>query len=306
MFSVFLLISVFIWLLNALSKNYTSVIEYPLVYTDFPVDKVFVGEMPEHLDLKINAHGYALLRYKIFRKPVPISFKVSAFNLNSPGADSSRSHILTFYLKNQISSQLPSELQLQEIKPDTLHFQFARRVSRMVKIQPDFEFEVDKQFTIKDEILINPDSVQVTGPDLIMDTLTAVYTERSELGLLSKNFSDKVKLKKSDELEYDRSRVNCQIELERFTEVQLTIPVEVVNQPDSIVLQTFPSRVKLTCKVGLSKYDRMDGNLFRAVIDYAQIDDKSNVVSVSLQNIPVYLLSYEYYPKSVEYLKSKK
>ncbi len=195
MFSVFLLISVFIWLLNALSKNYTSVIEYPLVYTDFPAGKVFVGEMPEHLDLKINAHGYALLRYKIFKKPVPISFKVSAFNLNNSVADSSRYHILTFYLKNQISSQLDPEIQLQEIKPDTLHFQFARSISRMVKIQPDFKFEVDKQFTIKDEIRLTPDSVEVMGPDLIMDTLMAVYTERSELGLLSRNFSDKVKLK---------------------------------------------------------------------------------------------------------------
>ena len=36
MFSVFLLISASIWLLNALSKNYTSDIEYPLLYADFP------------------------------------------------------------------------------------------------------------------------------------------------------------------------------------------------------------------------------------------------------------------------------
>ena len=74
MYKVFLLISEFIWLLNALSKEYTSVIEYPLVYTDFPHDRAFVGDMPEHLDLGIHANVYALLRYKIFKKPVPISF----------------------------------------------------------------------------------------------------------------------------------------------------------------------------------------------------------------------------------------
>jgi len=128
LFSVFLLISVFIWLLSALSKNYTSVIEYPLVYTDFPEERAFVGELPGHLDLRINAIGYALLRYKMFRKPVPISFKVSAFTLNRPGQDSSRAYILTRYLKDQVSRQLDPELQLLEIKPDTLHFQFARRV----------------------------------------------------------------------------------------------------------------------------------------------------------------------------------
>ena len=72
------------------------------------------------------------------------------------------------------------------------------------------------------------------------------------------------------------------------------------------MLQTFPSRVKLTCKVGLSKYERMDGNLFRAVVDFDKIDEGSNVLDVSIQNVPVYLLSYEYYPRRVEFLMSRK
>jgi len=305
LFSVFLLISVFIWLLNAMSKDYNSVIKYPLVYTDFPEDKVFVGDMPEHLDLLVSAHGYALLRYKIFKKPVPISFKVSAFNLSTLEQDNFKAHILTRNLRGQITNQLDAELQLIEIEPDTLHFQFARSVSRMIKIQPDLNFEVDKQFTIKDEMLISPDSILITGPNVIVDTLSYVYTERKEMGLLTKGFSEKVRLKEIADLKYERTRVNCSLELERFTEVQISIPVEVLNLPEGIVLQTFPSRIKLTCKVGLSKYERMDGNVFRAVVDYAQIDDRSNVLQVSVQNLPYYLLSYEYYPKTVEYLKSR-
>ena len=306
LFSVFLLISVFIWLLSALSKNYTSVLEYPLVYTDFPEERVFVGELPGHLDLRINAIGYALLRYKMFRKPVPISFKVSAFTLNRPGQDSSRAYILTRYLKDQVSRQLPSELQLLEIKPDTLHFQFARRVTRMLPVKPDFTFEVDKQFTVRDGIILEPDSVEVTGPDLILDTLKYATTVQSDLGLLSKNYSDKVKVRKLKDLEYNRSRVNCTIELEKYTEVQLSIPVEVMNLPDSLSLQTFPSRIKLTCNVGLSKYDRMDKNLFRAVVDYSAIDEKTRELDVTIQNIPVYLISHEYSPKSVEFLISRR
>ena len=176
----------------------------------------------------------------------------------------------------------------------------------MVKIRPDFRYQVDKQFTIMDGIRLEPDSVEVTGPDVILDTLAYIYTEKSDLGQLSRNFSDKVRLRKIRDLELSRSRINCSIELERFTEVQLSIPIEVLNLPDSIAIQTFPSRVKLTCNVGLSKYDRMDGNLFRAVVDYSEIEERARMLDVSIQNVPVYLLSYEYYPKSVEYLKSRK
>jgi hypothetical protein len=306
MFSVFLLISVFIWFINALSKDYTSVIEYPLVYTDFPEDKVFVGEMPENLDLRINSNGYAILRYKTFKKPVPISFNLSAFTYNRQGGDSSRAHILTRYLRDQVAGQLPSELQLLEIKPDTLEFQFATRVTRMVRVEPDFRFQVDNQFTIKDGIILEPDSVEVTGPDVIIDTLKSIFTERIELGELTRDYSDRVRLQRIGDLEYSRHRVNTLIELERFTEVQLSIPIEVLNLPDSIALQTFPSNVKFTCKVGLSKYDRVEGNLIRAVVDFDAIEEETEVLDVTLQNLPMYLLSYEFYPKSVEYLKSRR
>ncbi len=306
MFSVFLLISVFIWFLNALSKNYTSVIEYPLTYSDFPEGRVLVGELPEHLELRINAHGWVILRYRAFRKPVPISFQLSAFSLNKPGADSSRAYLLTRYLKDQVSRQLPPELQLLEIKPDTLHFQFARQVTRMVRILPDFRYQLDKQFTLKDGVRLDPDSVEVSGPDLTVDTLRYVYTVKSDLGLLSRNFSDKVKLEKIPGIAFDRSKVDCSLELERFTEVQLSIPIEVLNLPDTISLQAFPSRVKFTCNVGLSKYERVDGSLIRAVVDYSAIEEQTKLLDVDILNLPVYLLSYEYYPKEVEFLMSRK
>lgn len=305
LFSVFLLISAAIWLLNALSKNYTSVLDYPLTYSDFPEDKVYIGELPEHLELQVNSHGYALLRYKMFRKPVPISFKVSSFNL-SGGMDNPRSYLLTRYLRDQISMQLPSELQLLEVKPDTLYFRFADKMTRRVEIKADFDFSIKKQFTIKDKIQLTPDSVVVTGPDQILDTLRFVYTESLDLGELTRNYSDKVRLKTQPDLSYSVSRVNCDIELERFTELQVSVPIRVLNLPDSINLQTFPSSVTLNCRVGLSQYDRIDNYPFRAVVDYQDIEERVPVLNVSIQNPPDYLLGYEYYPKTVEYLKSKK
>jgi hypothetical protein len=305
LFSVFLLISASIWFLNALSKNYTTVIEYPLVYQDFPEDKVFVGEMPGHLDLQINAHGYALLRYKMFRNPVPISFKVSAFNMNR-GQDSSSTYILTRYLKDQISRQMPAELQLLEIKPDTLFFHFARKVTRMVKIKPVFDYTIVKQFTIKDGIMLTPDSVEVTGPDLLLDTLSYVPTERYNLGELTRNYSDKIQLHREDDLSYSLSRVSCSIELESITELQVMVPIEVLNLPDSLILQTFPSAVKLNCRIGLSKYEKTETYPFRAVVDFEKIDERVSSLNVTIQNPPAYLLGYEFYPKTVEFLKSKR
>jgi hypothetical protein len=209
-------------------------------------------------------------------------------------------------LRDQISRQLPSELQLLEIKPDTLKFHFANKVTRKVAIKPDFSYSIVKQFTIKDKIQLTPDSVEVTGPDLILDTLDYVLTEGLNLGELTRNYSDKVRLSTHADLIYDVTRVSCSIELERFTELQVSVPIEVLNLPDSILIQTFPSSITLNCRVGLSNYDRIENYPFRAVVDYFRIEERVPSLKVSIQNPPEFLLGYEYYPKTVEYLKSKK
>ncbi len=47
-------------------------------------------------------------------------------------------------------------------------------------------------------------------------------------------------------------------------------------------------------------------NLFNAVVDYSAVDEQKKELTVSIQNIPSFLLNYEYYPRTVEFLISKK
>ncbi len=176
----------------------------------------------------------------------------------------------------------------------------------MIPVKPDLIFQLEKQFTTRDGIQLDPDSVTVSGPDVILDTLAYVSTERVDMELLSKNYSDRVRLKKIQGLEYSSSRVHCAIELEKYTEVQLSIPIEVLGLPDTLVLQTFPSKIKFTGNVGLSKYERASNNNFRAVVDFSSLDEQSKELEVFVQNKPSYLLNYDYYPKTVEFLISRK
>jgi hypothetical protein len=226
--------------------------------------------------------------------------------MNRIDNDSTRTFILTRYIRDQISRQLPSELQLLEIKPDSLQFQFASLSTRQVAVSSDLRFDIDRQFTIKDDVILEPDSVIIKGPDIIIDTMSSVYTKRIELGVLSKSYSGDVELKPLENVAYSQNTVHCNIELEKFTELAFYIPVSVMNLPDSISIQTFPSKVKVTCNVGLSRYDRIDEKLIRATIDYQRIQEGNNRLQVSLSNMPAYVRSFDYNPKTVEFLLSSK
>ncbi|MEX0981994.1 MAG: hypothetical protein WD577_13480 [Bacteroidales bacterium] len=305
-FSFFLAISIVIWLLNALSKEYTTVLKYPVAYSKFPSEKVLVSEVPDHLGLKVTAYGYPLLSYKFSKRPIPLNFPVSSFAMNRMPGDTTKFYILTRYVRERLERQLSSELQLQEISPDTLMFQFANEVSRWVPLEPNLNFEIEKGFTVIDDVVISPESIMVTGPDIFLDTLHVLSTERRFLGKLDKNFRGNLKIANYPNLNYQKTAVNCAISIEKLTEVQVRVPVQVVGLPDSLRIQTFPQRLTVTGMIGLSKYERIVPEAFRLEVSYGDVLQNKSRLEVQMKIKPEELTSAEFYPKSVEYLLSVK
>jgi len=305
-FSFFLAIAIVIWLLNALSKEYTTEIEYPITYSKFPENKILVSDVPDHLRLKVNAHGYALLSYKLSNRPIPLSFPVTSFTMNTMNGDTSRLFLLTRFARERVARQLPSELQLLEISPDSLIFQFAAEVSKKLPVQPVINFTPGRNFILKNEIAILPDSVRVTGPDIYVDTLQAVPTKTVGLGTLEKSYRGTVQLKGFPRIRYSTDRVECTIELEKMTEVQVMVPVQISGLPDSLLMQTFPQEVRVTGRIGLSNYERIVPEAFWAGVDYEETLENKSRLQVQLRTVPNDLSGVSFYPQTVEYLLSVK
>jgi hypothetical protein len=305
-FSFFLALSLLMWLLNALNKNYTTEIKYPISYSKFPQGKVLVNDLPKSLILKVNAHGYALLSYKIINRPVPISFSVNAYTMNRYPGDASSFYLLTNYAREQVSRQLSSELQLVDITPDTLKFKFAELVEKRVPVFLDLAYDISKQFTYADEISISPDTILVSGPNTVVDTMQNIYTQHVNLGILEKSYSGALSLKHYPGVKMEAQRVNCVINIEKLTEIQLQVPIRVTNLPDSLRMQTFPQHIRVSGRVGLSNYDRIVPEAFLAEIDYSKVDLENSKLQVNLKTVPDGLESVDFYPQNVEYLLSVK
>src|SRR3954471_15704401 len=62
------LLSLFFWLLMALSKEYTITVSFPVSYSNFPEDKLIANHLPETIDLQLRSSGFSLMIYKIRRQ----------------------------------------------------------------------------------------------------------------------------------------------------------------------------------------------------------------------------------------------
>ena len=305
-FFFFLMLSILLWFLTALNKDYITSIDYPVRYIRFPEDKVLVNDIPDRLDLTVEASGFTLLSYKLRSRITPILVDVNSYSPNKFRNDPSSIFILSSDAKDGIASQLSSEINILDIHPDSLIFRFASRAEKLVPVFPSLDLSFEKQFMQVGPYTVEPDSISISGPVVIIDSITEVKTEKFVRSGINESFNEELKILPINKIDFYPVEVWLQVPVEQFTEASLTIHIEVVNLPDSLILRTFPGKVDISCQVGLSAYETLNEHLFRAEVDYADAGKMlGSKLQVKLVKVPEYIQAINYTPKSVEYILEK-
>jgi len=306
-FSIFLIISSTFWILNALSKEYVTVLNYPVKYTNFPGNKVMIGELPSSLQLKVKGYGFTLLQYKMIPVLKPIIFNVKSFALNKLYDDNhSDFYILTSYAEHQIENQIKYDITILKIQPDTLYFNLADVVSKKVPVKSKIKISFEQQYMLSESINIFPDSITITGPESVLDTTFYIYTKNYNFRNLNNTIRKNVGLEKNDNLKYSDKRVVIELLVEKYTESQIKVPINIRNLPDSLELIIFPENVSINFKVVLSRFNNINESQFDASVNFDDVEfSLSNKLKVKLQEYPKDILSIDYSPKNIEYILKK-
>jgi len=306
-FFFFLLLSVILWFLTALNKEYETNLYYPVRYIRFPEGKALINKVPERLQMSVKAQGYTLLRYKLKARLAPIMFDVNSFSLNTlPGKSASYVYILTDFAKERIEQQMVQDMEILSIIPDTLVFQFAELVNKWIPVQPDIRIDFQKQYMQVGPVDLDPDSVNVSGPSVVLDTLEYIATEPATYSGINASVDESLSLVHPENLKLEVTRVDIRIPVEKFTEASFRLPIVVVNVPDSLNLKPFPGSVEITYQVGLSHYENINQHMFRAEVDYLSIENNiGNKLQVNLVKVPEFVKAVRYYPQNVEYILEK-
>ncbi len=302
-FLICLVIATVFWFLNALNKQYTVDLRFPVKYTNLPKNKILANSPPDEFTLKVNSWGFTILRHKLSMAFSPLVFNVNEFTAgqmeNSPN---SQFRVATRQYINRLSSQVSNELKIIDIQPDSLHFNFDRLVSKKVKVKPVVSYTLKKQYYVEGPITTEPDSVLISGAESILDTIQFVQTKAQQFKELDKNVLRNVPLESSDAYQTEPGRVMLQIPLEEFTEKQVIVPIRVTDVPEQVNVKLFPDKAKISFMVGLSHFSTITANDFSLSVSYADIEAKKEILTISLNAEPLNILSVTVSPEQVEYL----
>ena len=187
--------------------------------------------------------------------------------------------------------------------PDTLIFEFSAVQSKKVPVKPNLGYELEKQYMLKVPVKVEPDSITITGPGKILDTINFIQTDLLKLKKVSGPVIRNLIIKKtSDQLRYSESRVVIRLEVEQYTEKTLKVPVIPVNVPDSLTMKVFPAQISLSFRVVVSEFDKITHDQFRIFADYRDLVPGKENLKVILSRFPLFIEQIRLQPETVEFI----
>lgn len=300
-FMICLLIATILWFLNALSKEYSTYVSYPVKYVNPPKNQFLSTSLPSRLEMKVEAHGFILLRHKLSFSFSPILLNLTTLTSNLEPVNGNYT-LYTATLLNTLSNQVSKEISITEIKPEVLVFKLDSLITKTVNIQPDIKIEFNPQFNLKEPVSVIPKQVLITGPASVVDTIFSLKTEYKSFEKVEKSFEKVVPLVYPLKTEVNPGKVTLKFPVEKFTEKEVKIPVQLKNKPEGIKVKLFPSEITVTFMVGLSEYENIRPEHFRAFVDFDYRMSGSESLEVQFAKQPSYIQVLRITPKSVEFL----
>lgn len=296
-FLFFVAISFGFWMLQTLDGNFETEFTIPLRLKDVPKDVVITSDLQDEVRVKVEDRGTVLLNYMLGRSFLPISINFSDY-------ENSSSRVVLPYedLRKRVSSQLNSTTKLLSVYPDSIGFVYSQGKFKKVPVSVSGKITPGIQYYISD-IKLSPDSVIVYAPAEVLKTVQTAYTMPLDCEDLTENTSLRTSLKKIDGAKYDPSFCDVSVSVDMYSEKTVEVPVVGIGFPANKTLRTFPSKVKVTFKVGLSGYSSVNADDFFIGVKYSDLlktskDNIDLVVTTTNPNVS----NIRVVPSSVDYL----
>ena len=305
-FLVFFVISSFIWFLNKLRDDY--VVDYRLEYncTDIPAYYFVDVDSLQLINISIKADGFNLLRLKFSKQPklsVNIS-KLPHYRVNNNfGA-----YLIPNRIGSEIASLLPSGINLEGFNVDTVYIRLLNIKRKFVPVKPKLDITVDKQYTYSSPIVVEPDSVWISGTNNYIDTIEyAPLMPLSRVGLRD-SLSVKLAFDLPSKVKLSSQEAKVSINIEPIMERTINVTVTAKNIPSEYSFHSFPISVKVVSKVGFSSYEQVDPEQFDAYVDFdgMTLGSTPAKMKVKVNCKTDKVKSFTYSPLFVEYLLERK
>ncbi len=299
-FFICILLAALFWVLIKLSGDYAVNYTLRLRYNNAPKDKTVTTLQDSSLNIGFKANGYNILNLLLTGK-----LKILDINLSQCQVHHLRDDIYRIS-SNNIKENVATELGISEnsitFSKSDLIFRMETVEKKSITILPKLDLTFKSQHALYAVTTI-PKKVYIYGPRNLIDSILKINTTTISLKDLSSNLDVKARLVNPfpHQIRISPKTVVIKLEVEKFTESSLKVPIDVTNTRKPI--RTFPSYTTLYFNVFLKDYNKVHVNQFKVVPDTKNINlRKVKKLNLKLIAKPHEISNVRIDPVEVEFL----
>ncbi|MCZ6520459.1 MAG: hypothetical protein O6848_03050 [Bacteroidetes bacterium] len=286
------------WLFRSLNKDYTTRINYPVVF-DFEQDSVVVvKELPSKVRIDVSSGGWNLLRsaYWFNIKPVSIQLDKPVETRYIP-----RATLLPIF-----SDQL-NVLRINYVVTDTLFINIEEKTSKKVKMLVDsINISLSKPYRIVSSLSVTPDSLEFQGPrsqiSQLPDTFVLRLTERN----IDENFNETVEViyEPSALVKVIPSEVHLKFDIEPYIRSSRKVALVPIGFPQDSSFYLKNRRVTLFFTIRENLTQNLNDTLYQITADFSNINYSDSTLIPRLIKYPEFAEDYFIKPIQVKVINA--
>lgn len=299
-FFFFLFFAVVIWIFVQFSKQYNEIIEIPVSYVNIPPDKLLSPENPSVLKLRMEENGFKVAWFSLF--PPTLYIDVSR-------AVEQEGKLLYFIDENrsEILSQLNIDFEDSQFVKDVLSIDFQQKKEKKLPVISKIEVQFAAGYSARNGLQIRPDSVKVSGPDELLDSLTQLSTRSLKLQKVNDDLNGSIKIDTAGlkNLTIYTPEVEYLLDVEKFTEGSVEVPIELINVPEGLNVVIFPKETLLFYQVVLEDYNKVNASDFRVVADFSKLQGNQDFLIPEISKKPAFTTHHRLNEKRIQFIIKK-
>ena len=286
------------WFFNALNKNYSTRLNYPLDFSFQRDSVVVVDRLPDRVLVDVSGGGWNLMR-----KTFLLSAGAVLIELDNP---TEIKFLTRATLLPMITEQL-SGLSLDFVVTDTVFINIEPKISKGLMVAVDsLTVPMDEDYRMISPIRIRPDSILVVGPKSMIDTLNPIYLVRFDESDISSDYNEEFDIEFSSNLVRPLpDEVNVRFDVAEFNRSQITVPIESTNFPDDYSISLKDTIVNIYFTVRNKDLNKVNADEFSVTADLTMINKSDSTIPPILIAFPSYVMEIQLEPDTltVEYAR---
>ena len=271
------------WFFNALNKEYTTRIDYPIKLVYNMDSLVALKDPPEEIPINVTGGGWQLLKSTISVSVEPVIIKPE----NPVQTQFLTANNLLPIFSNQINN-----FNINYIAIDTIVFKIDPYKDRRLYIKLDStSIHLKDNFYFTSGLLVEPDSVNFHGPATLVNQLPDVFMVSLPDKNINSGYDEELSLDlfSSSLIKKDPEVIHIRFEVEEYVEKTYVLNVEQVNFPYDSTVFIETSSIEASFKIQKSFREKIKMEDFLIIADLNNMHATDSTITIEVMALPNYV-----------------